>query len=395
MKAGVSLGATGFALIAVCYGFARFAFGLFLPRINADLSLSSTLGGLIAGGSFLAYCVAIVLAAHLTERLGPRRVAVAAALVAGAGMTGIALAPSGLWLAPAVMLAGSSTGLSSPPLAAAVSRVVAPARQAVTNTVINAGTSAGVILSGPAALLAGADWRLAFGLFAATALVLALAVVFSVPGRPGKASASADPRSLYRRLPVRLVAAAFLAGAGSAALWSFGGELVALRLDWDTGDAGLLWIAIGVAGVVGAVAGRWGDRFGIDRVHRVFLVMQAAGIVLVGAGWTTPALTLAGGALFGAAYITLTGIYLVWGVRVLPDRPASGLMVGFLTVAIGQTAGAPVFGFLMDRFPALLPVTLFAGVTVLGLFARAGKDMPGAADADARGTGLAEPQPPR
>lgn len=319
MKAGVSLGATGFALIAVCYGFARFAFGLFLPRINADLSLSSTLGGLIAGGAFLAYCVAIVLAAHLTERLGPRRVAVAAALVAGAGMTGIALAPSGLWLAPAVMLAGSSTGLSSPPLAAAVSRVVAPARQAVTNTVINAGTSAGVILSGPAALLAGADWRLAFGLFAATALVLALAVVFSVPGRPGKASASADPRSLYRRLPVRLV----------------------------------------------------------------------------GAGWTTPALTLAGGALFGAAYITLTGIYLVWGVRVLPDRPASGLMVGFLTVAIGQTAGAPVFGFLMDRFPALLPVTLFAGVTVLGLFARAGKDMPGAADADARGTGLAEPQPPR
>lgn len=49
----LTLGATGFGLIAVCYGFARFAFGLFLPSINADLALSSTLSGLISGGAFL------------------------------------------------------------------------------------------------------------------------------------------------------------------------------------------------------------------------------------------------------------------------------------------------------------------------------------------------------
>ncbi|WP_318363915.1 MFS transporter, partial [Enterobacter sp.] len=91
--------ATGFSLIAVCYGFARFAFGLFLPRIDADLSLSPTLSGLISGGSFLGYCLTIVLAAFLTERIGPRAVALAAALVAALGMTGIALASSPLWLA--------------------------------------------------------------------------------------------------------------------------------------------------------------------------------------------------------------------------------------------------------------------------------------------------------
>ena len=38
------LGIVGFGLIAVCYGFARFAFGLFLPQVDADLSLGSTLG---------------------------------------------------------------------------------------------------------------------------------------------------------------------------------------------------------------------------------------------------------------------------------------------------------------------------------------------------------------
>lgn len=46
MSPSLYLAATGFGLIAVCYGFARFAFGLFLPQIDAELSLSSTLSGL-------------------------------------------------------------------------------------------------------------------------------------------------------------------------------------------------------------------------------------------------------------------------------------------------------------------------------------------------------------
>lgn len=64
------VGVTGFALIAVCYGFARFAFELFLPQIHAELSFSSTLSGLISGGAFLGYCIAIGLSAYLTERIG-------------------------------------------------------------------------------------------------------------------------------------------------------------------------------------------------------------------------------------------------------------------------------------------------------------------------------------
>lgn len=122
MSPCVFLGAAGFGLIAVCYGFARFAFGLFLPQIDTDLALTPTLSGFISGGSFLGYCVAIILSAYLTERIGARAraVAIGAALVAAVGMAGIAMAPSPLLLACAVMLAGSSTGLASPPMAAAV-----------------------------------------------------------------------------------------------------------------------------------------------------------------------------------------------------------------------------------------------------------------------------------
>ena len=345
------LGGAGFGLIGVCYGFARFAFGLFLPAIDADLSLSPTVGGVISGGSFLGYCLAIVLSAHLSERFGARPVAVAAALVAAAGMVGIALAPSAVWLAGAVMLAGSSTGLASPPLAMAVAAAVPPARQSATNTVINAGTGAGVLLSGPVALLIGGQWRLAFGLFAVVALCMALAAATFVPR--ARAGAAAAPRGLPAptRALGHLVAASFLMGASSTAVWSFGGQLAALRLDWSSAGAGFLWIVIGTAGIAGAAAGFLVERYGPDRVHRVFL---------------------------GA--MTLSGVYLVWGVSALPDRPATGLTTGFLTIAIGQAAGAPLFGLLMDRLTAEHAVMIFAGLGLSAGLARAG-----AATADSGG----------
>lgn len=372
MNPGITLGAVGFGLIAICYGFARFAFGLFLPQIDADLSLSSTMGGLISGGSFLGYCVAIVVSAHLTERLGPRTVATGAALVAAVGMIGIAAAPSSSWLAVAVMLAGSSTGLASPPMAAAVAAAVKPARQSATNTLINAGTGAGVVLSGPVALLMGGQWRIAFLIFSATAFCMAIAVVISVPGNTQPARSREKGFPPLNKTLKRLIIASFLMGASSTALWSFGSQLVTLRLGWGHTGAGLLWIAIGAAGIAGAGAGSLVARFGIDRTHWLFLGALAAGILLVGVEGTTPALTLLGGALFGMAYIMLTGVYLVWGVSALPKRPATGLMIGFLTIAIGQTAGAPIFGIIMDYLTPTDSVIAFACLAFTAGLARTG-----------------------
>lgn len=362
MTPSVRIAVTGFALVAVCYGFARFAFGLFLPAIDGDLSISPTLAGAISGGLFLSYCATILLSAWLTERIGPRPVAVGAALVAAAGMAGIALAHSAPGLAAAVMLAGSSTGLASPPLAAAVGAAVRPAAQGSANTVVNAGTSAGVLLSGPAALLLGGQWRLAFAAFAVAALCLVPAAA-RLPGSTGAASARGGLPPMTAALG-HLVAAAFLMGASSTAVWSFGGQLAALRLQWDSGGVGLLWMLIGAAGVAGAAAGALVARFGIDRVHRFFLVATAIAILAIGGPAATPLLAAGGGALFGAAYIMLTGVYLVWGVRTLPDRPATGLTVGFLTIAIGQSVGAPIFGMLMDAFDADVAVALFAGMAL-------------------------------
>jgi predicted MFS family arabinose efflux permease len=359
MNPTLALGAFGFALVAVCYGLARFAFGLFLPTIGKELELGQTLAGVISGGSFAGYCIAILASAALTERYGPRRVAVGAALVAAIGMTGIALAPDAIWLAGAVLLAGCSTGLASPPLAAAIAMSVQEDRRDAANTIVNAGTSIGVGLSGAIAVWIAQEWRLAFGGFAAAAFVLAVAAPLAVPGGQSTEGRKVGLPSMSGAL-VRLLIAAFMMGAASTSLWSFGGQLAALNLGWQDRQIGILWTVIGFSSIAGAWAGSLVARYGISGVHWTFLSLMAAGMVTVGASFSSSISVLFGGALFGASYVLLSGVYLVWGLRILPDRPAIGLMVGFLMMAVGQTVGAPVFGILLDRFDADTAVFAFA-----------------------------------
>ncbi|PRC47010.1 MFS transporter, partial [Mycobacterium sp. ITM-2017-0098] len=63
-----SLVASGTALIACCYGFARFGYGLFTPVLTEEFGLDSTAVGAIAATSYVGYCAAITVSAALTRR---------------------------------------------------------------------------------------------------------------------------------------------------------------------------------------------------------------------------------------------------------------------------------------------------------------------------------------
>jgi len=340
--------ATGFGLVATCYGLARFAFGLFLPAIASDLALTASFSGLVSGSSFLGYCLAIIASAVLTERFGPRAVAALAGSIGAAGLAGMAAAQSGLALGVAVLVAGLSTGLASPPLAAAVAAGLKRHRQDRANTLINAGAAGGIALSAPAALILGNDWRLAFTLFAAATAAATLAVVLTIPRvtRPNDRAESGLP-SFSPALKC-LAASAFVMGAASTAIWSFGGELTRNAPGWASSDVGYLWLGIGVFGLTGGLCGAAVQRFGLGWLHAVCLAAMAGAILSIALA-ASPIIAILGGGVFGGAYMMLTGVYLVWGVRAVPDQPATGITIGFLAIAVGQTAGAPLFGYLLER----------------------------------------------
>ena len=55
MRSPIALALTGFSLIAVTYGMARFSWGLMLPAISAEIPFNPQQAGMLSACSFVAY----------------------------------------------------------------------------------------------------------------------------------------------------------------------------------------------------------------------------------------------------------------------------------------------------------------------------------------------------
>src|SRR5215210_8239500 len=103
--------AAGAALIGATYGLGRYAYGLYLPALRAELGLSAATAGAVASAAYGAYCLGLVAGAAAAERGHARPVALGAGSFAAAGTAAIAVANSTVLLALGVALGGVSTGL--------------------------------------------------------------------------------------------------------------------------------------------------------------------------------------------------------------------------------------------------------------------------------------------
>jgi predicted MFS family arabinose efflux permease len=382
--------APGLAMIAVTYGLARFAYGLFLPEMRGALDVSETVLGLIGAGSYAGYCFAILLALLFTSRAGPRFMAVAAGVVAVVGMAVVAGATAAWVLALGILVAGSSSGLASPPMGEAVATSIREELQDRANTLINSGTSVGVALSGPAALLVAEQWRLAWAGFALVGIAVLAWNAAVVPrdrvgdGRRDEAAPAADvPRLSVRYLvgprSVPLFVAATGAGVASAAYWTFSRDLVVRAGDLSVTGSTLFWTVIGVSGLAGGLAGDLVRRLGLAGAFRASLLCMAAAIGLLTTAPGAPLWAYLSAALFGSAYIMVTGLVLVWSVSVFDERPSAGLGVAFLLIALGQVFGSPVAGMLAGAVGLQLTFWVFAGMAVLTTLVGPRVERPGTA----------------
>lgn len=73
-------------------------------------------------------------------------------------------------------------------------------------------------------------------------------------------------------------------------------------------------------------------------------------------------------ALGGAAYVTLSGVLLVWGAEATNNAPAVGVGILFFMLAAGQVMGSLLFGQLFMLAGAPTALTLFAALPLLMMF---------------------------
>lgn len=371
MKKNLALAITGFTLIAITYGMARFSWGIMLPDIRQAIPFSPQAAGLIAACSYGAYCLSVFFTSSLTERFGPRLPAVLAALTAAAGLLILAFAPSPPVLAAGLFIAGLSSGLASPALAGAVSLGVNPERQTQVNTIINAGTSGGIILSVPVLFFVPGGWRIACAIFALMALVSLIPVWRYLP-RAGRAGETTPGwRSLMHKPGmIRLSAIALVSGIASAAWWSFGPELLQRHTGLDDAATNILWLVSGGAGVAAVFTGSLAKRIGMRGVYRGSQIFMAGSLIALAfskgfAWWLVPVV-----AMSGAGYVILSGVLLVQGARVAEPSPAAGVSVAFLMLAVGQIIGSVLFGQLYGFVGAAWALLAFSALSLAMLMVR-------------------------
>ncbi|WIX99152.1 YbfB/YjiJ family MFS transporter [Amycolatopsis mongoliensis] len=329
--------AAGASVIALCYGFARYAYGLFVPRFTETFGLTTVGAGVLGGLSTAGYGLGLLVSPRTSRRSAHGTVVLAGAS-ATLGLALMAAAPGVVPFGAGIVLAGTGAGLVSPGVAQLIGRTAAPRVRDRAQTWANTGTGLGLAASAFTPLLAF-GWPTIWWAFAALGVAVTLIAWRTLPRAPASDPADAGPACGT----VPLVVNSVLIGVTSAPYWTFSSSRLA--------EAGLsppavtaCWFTIGVAGLLGGAAGRLAERTSLRTANLTAWTLAAAGLALL--ALPRPGLpgALVSSALFGLTYMALTGLCILWAARLFPSRPAHGVTWSFAGLGAGQTAAAPLAG---------------------------------------------------
>src|SRR5690554_7857217 len=123
--------------------------------------------------------------------------------------------------------------------------------------------------------------------------------------------------------------------------------------------------AASLAGLGGAVVADLADRNTPPITQALLLMMLSASLALLAASPDQPLLTAFSALVFGLAYMSLTGLYLMTGIRLLPGRLSVGPVLPFMAVSLGQATGSPTVGRLVEGFGYADAFAMFAALGIL------------------------------
>jgi len=356
------LATAGIAIVGVCFGMARYGYGLLLPDARREFGLSAALLGAVATASYVAYLAATGLTGALTARAGARRTAIAAGLIAATGMAiaGLSRAPAAFVVG--VLIAGASAGLAFAPFADAARAVPAAGRSRVV-AAISCGTGYGVALAAPIAILAGASWRSAWLAFAVAALAATWWAARVLPrGDRAGADRGRAWRTVLCRRSLPLLAGAVLIGVGSSAYWTFAVDYLAEAGALSaTAGRGFLGV-VGIASILATLSGDLLGRLGAALAFRLAATTEAGALVLLALGPASFAAAIASGVLFGAAYNAVLAIQAIWGTHLFASRPSLGIAAVMAANGAGFVIGPLCAGLLAGPLGLGAVLVLAAGL---------------------------------
>ncbi|RLM71341.1 MFS transporter [Halorubrum sp. Atlit-8R] len=380
--------------------FVRYLFPPLFESIQGAYGVSNAVVGTAFTGFMIVYALLQFPSGAVADRLGPVRVIVAGALVAGAGSLAVVVDAPFAALVAAMLVIGAGTGVHKTVSVRLIARVY-PAR---TGRMLGAhdtlGAMGGVaapavvvaVLSAPPALAAvlarlpGADWRAPFLLTGALAVGLAVATAVRLSGSPaatgstdgdGDSPGTSEYLRLFRNprfsaFVLVTVGFSFAHNGLVAFLPLYLSEAAGLA----TATANLLYSLVFAVTFVQLVTGDLSDRVGRFPVMVAALGLAAAALVALvslpslGLGAVAAAVVVA---LFGFGSHGFQPVRSAYLMELLPERLAGGGLGVVRTLLMGAGALAPsAVGILADAVGFRPAFALLAGSMGLAAVVAAG-----------------------
>lgn len=358
----------GIAMIATTYGLARFSFGLFLPNISHDLNLSASQAGIISSLFYLSYCFTIVFSTLRTDKIGPKNMILLAGLSALIGLLLIAVSQGSILLAIAVIFAGGSTGLVSPPYGYTISLWIKWSEQGKANTWINSGTSLGLMFTGITAMIAFLDWRMTYFVYSAIALIVIVWNFIAIPSLDRNLKIETGTLNIRDiNSSKKKMLASIIIGFSTAPFWTFSKSFVESTGKYSNIELSIFWILIGLFGVIGGMSGHIIDKYSLHVAYNIGVILVSFSSILLAFIRYIWVLPFATSSIFGMSYIFITGVLLVWGVKIFVKNASLGIGIPFLMLALGQVIGSMMSGSLIDSLNYSATFIIYGLVGLLAL----------------------------
>ncbi len=381
--------ATGTLTIFSALGLGRFALGMLLPSMGADLGLSYDQMGYISTGNFIGYLAAVVVAGWLAARLGARQLIAAALFLVGASMLLVGRAEGFVEVLLLYIVTGVGSGAANVPVMGLVAHWFGRRHRGKAAGYIVIGSGFAIIFSGllvPAVnASAGADgWRISWAILGILSLAVAAAAFVLLRDRPellglsaygdeapqaASAGAVPPPAMSMRRMVMHLGAIYLLFGFGYVIYATFLVTTLVEERGFAEAAAGQAWGWIGFLSLFsGPVFGGISDRIGRRAAMIVVFACQAVAYVLLAAPLPE-----------GFVYVSM-GLYgiVVWSIPSImaaavgdylgPARAATAFGRITFLFGIGQICGPALAGVLAKASggfgPSYLTAALAAGLAI-------------------------------
>ncbi|MDE3091690.1 MAG: MFS transporter, partial [Chloroflexota bacterium] len=375
-------------------GLARFGYTSILPAMQDSLKLTNTQTGELQSWNLVGYLLTVVFAGVLAARFGPRVVISISLLIVALAMIATGLFPVFDAARLGRFFGGVGGAGANVPAMALVSAWFGAKRRGIAAGIAVAGSSIGLLVTGPLipAILNqyGAEgWRVSWYVLGALALVVFVLCVLFLRNRPdemgltpvGDSAAESSQRSaekkassldwglVYKSGTLWHLAAIYLAFGFSYIIYStFFVRYLVKEGGFSAGDAGTLWLQIGVVTTIsgfiwGSVSDRWGRRAALLGVF----ALQGLSFLVFGLSRDLPAVYLSS-ALFAITAWSIPALMAalsgdLFGARLAPAA------LGLLTIVfgIGQAIGPYLAGAIADATQSFALAFVIAGIVALVL----------------------------